>query len=75
MAEISISEPNGAKNFLTPMELYDCLTNRAVFYSDTEPDSATAVRGNQMVTPTERPLPFDVVCVMRERTPLPRNVI
>ena len=24
---------------------------------------------------TERLLPFDVVCVMRERTPLPRNVI
>jgi hypothetical protein len=23
----------------------------------------------------ERLLPFDVVCVMRERTPLPRNVI
>src|SRR6266404_3042489 len=24
---------------------------------------------------TERLLPFDVVCVMRERTPLPRNII
>jgi len=37
-----------------------------------------AVFQNHLVDPEaviERLLPFDVVCVMRERTPLPRNVI
>jgi hypothetical protein len=37
-----------------------------------------AVFQNHLADPDaliERLLPFDVVCVMRERTPLPRNVI
>src|SRR5258707_11988158 len=37
-----------------------------------------AVFRNHLADPDaviERLLPFDVVCVMRERTPLPRNVI
>src|SRR5260370_16573138 len=37
-----------------------------------------AVFQNHLADPEaviERLLPFDVVCVMRERTPLPRNVI
>src|SRR5258708_18312051 len=37
-----------------------------------------AVFQNRLADPDaviERLLPFDVVCVMRERTPLPRNVI
>jgi len=41
MAEILINEPSGAKNFLTPMELHGCLTNRVVFYSDVGPDFPT----------------------------------
>src|SRR5260370_28061974 len=37
-----------------------------------------AVFQNHLADPNaviERLLPFDVICVMRERTPLPRNVI
>ena len=66
------------KHKIAVLDDYQNVALESVDWSVLRDRADIAVFQNHLAEPDaviERLLPFDVVCVMRERTPLPRNVI